>query len=126
MNISSTVEEVGRHEELQGDFRWDGELRDLGGAVGVLDLVGEVHADLLEDVRRDLPEVDLVGLVLAELAGPGQHGLDGAGRQGVVPLDDELVTVRGDEFDVHRLRALAAAVHSGVGLSHRVVGGHGF
>ena len=29
------VEEVGRHEELQGDLRGDGELRDLGGGVGV-------------------------------------------------------------------------------------------
>jgi len=124
MNIRSTVKEIGRHEEFQGNFGWDGKFRNLGGAVGVLDFVGEVHADLLQDVRGDLTKVDFVGLVLAELAGPGQHGLDRSGGQSVVPLDDEFVPVRRDELDVHRLGSLAAAVHARAGLSHCVVGGH--
>ena len=39
------------------------------------DLVCEIHADFLEDVTRNLPEVDLVGFVLRELAWTRQHGL---------------------------------------------------
>jgi len=127
MNICfcSTVEEVGSHQEFEGDLGWNGKLRNLSGAVGVLDFVGEVHADLLEDVRGYLAEVDLVGLVLAELARSGQHGLDCARGEGVVSLDDELVAVRRDELDVHGVGALAAAVNPRVaGLSHHVVGGH--
>ena len=46
----STVEEVGSHEKLEGDLGLDGELRDLGGAVGVAHLVREVHAHLLQHV----------------------------------------------------------------------------
>ena len=65
-SCGSTVKEVGGHQELEGDFGWDGELWDLCGAVGVLDFVGEVHANLLEDVRRDLSKVHLVRLVLTE------------------------------------------------------------
>ena len=65
-SCGSTVKEVGGHQELEGDFWWDGELWDLCGAVGVLDFVGEVHANLLEDVRRDLSKVHLVRLVLTE------------------------------------------------------------
>ena len=33
------VEKVGSHEEFKGNFRLDWELGDLGGAVGVSDLV---------------------------------------------------------------------------------------
>ena len=40
------VEEVGRHEELEGDLRGDWELGNLSGAVGEPRLVGEVHTDL--------------------------------------------------------------------------------
>ena len=58
-NFRSAVKEVGGHQKLKSDFRLDRELRDLGGAVGVSDLVGEVHADLLQHVWRDLAEVDL-------------------------------------------------------------------
>ena len=65
-SCGSTVKEVGGHQELEGDFWWNGELWDLCGAVGVLDFVGEVHADFLEDVRRDLSKVHLVRLVLTE------------------------------------------------------------
>jgi len=71
------VEEVGGHEQLQRDLGRDGELGDLGGAVGEADLVREIHADLLQHVRRDLAEVDLVSLVLGELSRAGQHRLDG-------------------------------------------------
>merc|ERR1719320_632040 len=111
-------------------FRRDGELRDLGGGVCVADLVGEVHADLLQDVRWNLAEVDFVGLVLAELSGSGQHGLYGAGGESVVALDDELVAVRRDQFDIHGLRSfaapvdLAAAVSAGTSGLHGLVGGH--
>lgn len=45
-----TVQEVGGHEELQGDLRSNGELGDLCGAVGVAHFVGEVHAHLLKHV----------------------------------------------------------------------------
>ncbi len=101
----SAVEEVGGHEKLEGDLGSDGELGYLRGAVGVLDLVGEVDADLLQNVARYLAEVYLVRLVLGELAGPAEHGLDGAGRQGVLALDDELVAVGRDELDVHGVGA---------------------
>ena len=42
------VEEVGGHEQLQRDLGRDGELGDLGGAVGEPHFVSEVHADLLQ------------------------------------------------------------------------------
>ena len=74
-------------------------------------LVSEVHADLLQDVAGDLSEVHLVGFVLGELTRPGEHGLDGAAGQSVVPLHDELVAVAGDEFDIHGLGPLAPPVH---------------
>ena len=50
IHFHSAVKEVGGHQELESDFRLDRELRDLGGAVGVSDFVGEVHADLLQHV----------------------------------------------------------------------------
>ena len=59
----------------------------------------------------DLPEVDLVGLVLRELAGPGEHRLDGAAGERVLALDGELVAVAADELDVHGVRPLAAPAH---------------
>ena len=74
-------------------------------------LVSEIHADLLQDVAGNLSEVHLVGFVLGELAWPGEHGLDGATGQGVVPPHDELVAVAGDEFDIHGLGPLASPVY---------------
>ena len=50
IHFHSAVKEVGGHQELESDFWLDRELRDLGGAVGVSDFVGEVHADLLQHV----------------------------------------------------------------------------
>ena len=50
-------------------------------------------------MRRDLTEVDFVGLVLRELTRPRQHGLDGAASESVLSLHDELVTIAGDELD---------------------------
>ena len=93
------VKEVGGHEELQRDLGRDGELGDLGGAVGEADLVREIHADLLQHVRRDLAEVDLVSLVLGELSRAGQHRLDGPRGQSIFSLHYELMPVAGDEFD---------------------------
>lgn len=49
-DVLLAVEEVGGHEELQGDLWGDGELWDLCGAVGVAHFVGEVHAHLLKHV----------------------------------------------------------------------------
>ena len=66
-----TIQEVSSHEELQCDLWGDGELGDLCGAVGEADLVGEVHAHLLQDMGRDLTEVDLVGFVLGKLPRSG-------------------------------------------------------
>ena len=41
-----TVEEVGRHQELQGDLRLYWKLWYLCGAVGVAHLVREIHTNL--------------------------------------------------------------------------------
>ena len=51
-------------------------------------------------MTRNLPEVDLVGLVLSELARTREHGLDGSAGQSVLPLHDELVAVAADQLDV--------------------------
>ena len=45
--LGLTVEKICSHEEFESNFWLDWELRDLGGAVGVPYLVGEVHAHLL-------------------------------------------------------------------------------
>jgi len=45
------VQEVGGHEQFQGDFGSDGKLGDLCGAIGEANLVCEEHADFLKDVR---------------------------------------------------------------------------
>ena len=65
--IVLTIQEVCRHEQLQCDLWSDGELWDFRGAVGVADLVGEVHADLRQHMGRDLPEVHFVGFILSKL-----------------------------------------------------------
>ena len=62
-----TIQEVGSHEEFQCNLRSDGEFWDFCGAVGVTDLVGEVHAHLGEHMRGDLPEVDFVGFIFRKL-----------------------------------------------------------
>lgn len=59
---------------------------------------------------RNLSKVHFVRLVLRELAGAGEHRLDCAGGQGMFPLHDKLVSVAGDQLDVHGLGALAAAI----------------
>ncbi len=48
-----------------------------------------------------------------EQTGPAEHGFDGAGGEGVLALDDELVTVGADQLDVHGVGPLTAAVHFG-------------
>ena len=126
---SSTIQKVCCHQKLESNLRGNGELWNLSGAVCVADLelkmasimflhryfythlVSEVHADLLQHVAGDLPEVHLVSLVLGELPRPGEHGLDGAAGQGVVPLHDELLAVAGDELDVHGVWPLTPSVN---------------
>ena len=58
-----TVEEVCSHQELESNLWRNGELWDLGGAVGESDLVGEVHTNFLENMRGDLSEVHLICLI---------------------------------------------------------------
>ena len=87
------VEEVGGHEELEGDLWRDRELGDLGGAVGETDLVGEVHAHLLKDVGRNLTEVHLIGFVFRKLPWSRQHRLDCARSESILALDNELVAI---------------------------------
>lgn len=61
------IQKVCSHEQFQGDLWSDGEFGYFCGAVGVTDLVGEVHADLGQDVRRNLPEIHFIGLILSKL-----------------------------------------------------------
>ena len=56
----SAIQKVCGHQKFEGDFGLDRKFGDFGRAVGVADLVGEVHADLLQHVGRDLAEVDLI------------------------------------------------------------------
>lgn len=67
ISVTLAIQKVCSHEQFQGDLRGDGEFRYLCWAVGVTDLVGEVHADLGEDMRGDLSEVHLVGFILSKL-----------------------------------------------------------
>ena len=62
-------------------------------------------------MTRNLPEVDLVGLVLSELSRAGEHGLDGSTGQGVLPLDDEFVAVAADQLDVPRNAILVLEIY---------------
>lgn len=72
--VGLTIQEIGSHEEFQCNLRSNGEFWDLCGAVGVTDLVGEVHAHLGENMRRDLPEVYFVGFIFCKL--PCKERLD--------------------------------------------------
>ena len=65
---TSRVEEVGRHEQLERELRRDLELGQRALVVGVLELVIKVPHDSLEDLARDLRELDLALLSLRELA----------------------------------------------------------
>jgi hypothetical protein len=120
----SAVEEICRHEELESDLRRDGELGDLSGAVGVSSFIGEVHADFLKYVTWNLSEIDLVSFIFSKLAGAGQHGLDGARGEGVIPRDNELVTIAADQLHIHCVRALTATVHLLPSIHSRVSGRH--
>jgi len=72
----STVQEVGRHQQLQGESHWYRKVRYLRGGVGVILLIHEVRAHRLQNVRWYFAEVDDVGLVLRELSRAAQHGAD--------------------------------------------------
>ena len=67
-------------------------------------------ADLAQDVGRDLAEGHLIGLVLSEAPGSGKHGLDCARVQSMLSLDNELMTITGDQQHVHGVRTLAVSV----------------
>ena len=95
---SLTVQEVCSHEQLQGDLWGNGELGDLGGAVGEPHFVGEVHANLLQHMRGNLSEINFVRFVLRELAWARQHSLDSSTGQSVLSLHDELVAITRDEL----------------------------
>lgn len=67
ISVTLAIQKVCSHEQFQCDLRSDGKFRYFCGAVGVADLVGEVHADLGQDVRRNLPEVHFIGFILSKL-----------------------------------------------------------
>lgn len=46
LTFDLTIQEVGSHEEFKGNLWLNGEFWDFCGAVGVSDLVREIHADL--------------------------------------------------------------------------------
>lgn len=71
-SVTLAIQKVCSHEQFQCDLRSDGEFGYFCGAVGVADFVGEVHADLGQDVRRNLPEVHFVGFVLSKLTCSGR------------------------------------------------------
>ena len=66
------VQKVGCHEQLQSNFRCNGELRDLRAAVGVADFVVEVHAHLAEDM----------GATRGKGRGGEERGGEGRGGEG--------------------------------------------
>lgn len=68
ISVTLAIQKVRSHEQFQCDLWSDGEFRDFCGAVGVPDLVGEVHADLGQDMRWNLPEVHFIGFILSKLA----------------------------------------------------------
>jgi len=114
----STVQEAGRHQQLQGDGHRYRELWYLRRVVGVMRLVHEVRADSLQNVRRYFTEMDDVGLVLRELSRTAQHGADRVRHQRELLLDDELVVVARHEFHVLGVRALAVAQRSELVVGH--------
>lgn len=63
-----TIQKVCSHEQFQRDLWSDREFGYFCGAVGVADLVGEIHAHLGQDVRRYLPEVHFIGFILSKLS----------------------------------------------------------
>lgn len=72
ISVTLAIQKVCSHEQFQCNLRSDGEFRYFCGAVGVADFVREVHADLGQDVRRNLPEVHFIGFVLSKLTCSGR------------------------------------------------------
>ena len=68
ISVTLAIQKVSSHEQFQRNLRSDGEFGYFCGAVGVTDLVGKIHADLGQDVRRNLPEVHFIGFVLSKLS----------------------------------------------------------
>ena len=52
-DVHLTVQEVSGHQQFKSYLGRDWELRNLCAAVRVADFVGEVHADLLQDVGTE-------------------------------------------------------------------------
>ncbi len=67
ISVTLAIQKVCSHEQFQCDLRSDGKFRYFCGAVGVTDLVGEIHADLGQDMRGNLPEVHFIGFILSKL-----------------------------------------------------------
>ena len=59
---------------------------------------------------RNLPEVDFVRFVFSKLSRSAQHGLDCSRGQCMLPFDNELMTVRGDEFNIHGIRSFTTSI----------------
>lgn len=78
-----------------------------GGGVGVLQLSTKKFKKNL----RNLSKVNFISLILCKLPWSAEHRLDGTRRQRVLPLHDELVSIRRDELHVHGVRALASPIH---------------
>ena len=52
-----TIQKVGSHQEFQGNFWGYGKFRYFCRAVSVAHFVGEIHADLLENMRSEKREL---------------------------------------------------------------------
>ena len=74
------VKEVGRHEELQCNLGCNGELWDLGTAVGVAYLVVEIHTHLAQDMGAKRREEGREGGGREE--GGREGRMEGEGRRG--------------------------------------------
>lgn len=93
MFVTLAIQKVCSHEQFQCDLRSDGKFRYFCGAVGVTDLVGEVHADLGQDVRWNLSKVHFIGFILSKLTWPAQHGFDSPRCQGMFSFHNEFMAI---------------------------------
>ncbi|XP_060244338.1 cation channel sperm-associated auxiliary subunit beta-like [Meriones unguiculatus] len=65
---------VQSHLNSSGNFRCSLEVRNFDGAVGLADLVGEIHESFSNTCER-CSKIDLTGLILSRLAWRTRHGL---------------------------------------------------
>lgn len=104
-----TIQEVGRHQYIQGHRQRYRELWYLGGAVIVTYLVHEVLADYRQNVRFYITEMYDVGLVLLEPSRAAQHGRNRIRNHGVLLFDDEFVIVLRNKCHVLVVQAIVGA-----------------